>query len=324
MQLLPPFLVMLVLSFSRSAAFSARSCSLGIRRGGSRLFAATEEKETGHQPPPREARPDDPDPKLVEAFRTHQQNAPQLSNAEAIRTLVAQSTGYGTLATNSLQYPGFPTGSIVGFNTDCNGKPFFVFSSMSAHTKDINVDGRVSLTVTSKNFKDAADGRVVLIGTVKELPKEKVPEYREMYLQKHQSAFWVDFGDFTYYTMDNIDNVRFIGGFARAGAITGEEYEKALVDPLASFADPVMNHMNEDHSDSTIAMIKHYVGIDVSDANIVGLDKLGMTVKAKLDSLGGGYSKIRLPFPREISERKAVKEVIVEMTKASAGAGKSN
>lgn len=314
------FLVMFVLSFSRSAAFTARCRGLGLRRGGSQLFASTEEKETGHQPPLREAHPDDPDPKAVEAFRTHQQNAPQLSNAEAIRTLVSQSTGYATLSTNSLQYPGFPTGSIVGFNTDCTGKPFFVFSSMSAHTKDINADGRASLTITSKNFKDAADGRAVLIGTIKELPKDKISKYREMYLQKHPSAFWVDFGDFTYYTMDRIDNVRFIGGFARAGAITGEEYEKALIDPLATFADQVMNHMNEDHSDSTVAMIKHYVGIDVSDASIVGLDKYGMTVKAKLDSLGGGYSKIRLPFLREVAERKDVKNIIVEMTQASAGA----
>ena len=45
-----------------------------------------------------------------------------------------------------------------------------------------------------------------------------------------------------------------------------------------------------------------------------------MTVKAKLDSLGGGYAKVRLPFPRVVTERKAVKDVIVEMTRASAGA----
>ena len=67
--------------------------------------------------------------------------------------------------------------------------------------------------------------------------------------------------------------MRFIGGFARAGSITGKEYLAASPDPLASFADPVMNHMNDDHSDSTVAMIKHYVGVDVSDAKIVALDK---------------------------------------------------
>ena len=60
------------------------------------------------------------------------------------------------------------------------------------------------MTITAKNFKDAADGRVVLIGTVSELPKEKTPDYREQYMKKHPEAFWVDFGDFTYFTMDKV------------------------------------------------------------------------------------------------------------------------
>ena len=65
-------------------------------------------------------------------------------------------------------------------------------------------------------------------------------------------------------------------------------------------------------------MIKHYVGINVSDAKIIGLDKFGMSVRAKLNfSENDEYANIRLPFPREVVERKAVKEIIVEMTKAS-------
>lgn len=96
-----------------------------------------------------------------------------------------------------------------------------------------------------------------------------------------------------------------------AGSVTAEQYETASADPLAPFAGPVMKHMNDDHSDSTVAMIKYYVGIPVSEATIVSLDKLGMTVKAKLEVAGGGYSKVRLPFPRLVTERKTVKEVLV-------------
>ena len=117
--------------------------------------------------------------------------------------------------------------------------------------------------------------------------------------------------------MTKIASIRYVGGFARAGSITAEDYMTAQPDPLSAFAGPVMKHMNEDHSDSTIAMIKHYVGIPCAEAEIISLDKLGMTVKAKLGFANGEYSKIRLPFPRMVTERKAVKEVLVEMTKAS-------
>ena len=51
--------------------------------------------------------------------------------------------------------------------------------------------------------------------------------------------------------------------------------------------------MNGDHNDQTIAMIKHYVGIPCSDAQIVSIDSLGMMVKAKIEVAGAGYNKIR-------------------------------
>ena len=47
---------------------------------------------------------------------------------------------------------------------------------------------------------------------------------------------------------------------------------------IAPFAEPVMKHMNEDHADSTVAMVKHFAGVPCSEALIVSMDSLGMTV----------------------------------------------
>ena len=86
-----------------------------------------------------------------------------------------------------------------------------MFSSMSAHTKDVQRDGRCSLTVQAADFKGAAQGRVVLIGTVNKVPDEDVAKkaaLREKYLTKHKDAYWIDFGfvDCIYtspYLLDN-------------------------------------------------------------------------------------------------------------------------
>jgi Protein of unknown function (DUF2470) len=51
--------------------------------------------------------------------------------------------------------------------------------------------------------------------------------------------------------------------------------------------------MNDDHGANTISMVKHYVGVDCTEANIVSMDSLGMTVKAKLEIGAGGFNKIR-------------------------------
>lgn len=197
-----------------------------------------------------------------------------------------------------MQYSGFPTGSVVGFNVDEDGLPFFVFSSMSAHTKDILVDGRVSLTITSKDFKGAAEGRVVLIGNISPVTDASEKQsLRDKYLLKHKDAYWIDFGfvnlsqlakllrdrylcsDFSYFKMSSLIAIRFVGGFAMAGSVSVEDYKNAKPDPVAAFATPVMTHMNDDHADSVIAMIKHYAGVSCSEASIVSLDKFGMTVR---------------------------------------------
>ena len=198
---------------------------------------------------------------IIQAFRESQQNAPRLSVAEEVRTLIQQSIGYGVLSTNSVQYPGYPTGSVVGFWLD-EGLPFFSFSTMSAHTTDISKDGKVSLTVMANDFKGAAEGRVVLIGNVEKVNDDaKVAKLRELYLAKHKEAFWINFGDFSMFKMTSLLNVRYVGGFARAGTCSLEEYLAASPDPIAPFAGPVMTHMNDDHSDAIVAMVNHFAGV---------------------------------------------------------------
>jgi putative heme iron utilization protein len=124
--------------------------------------------------------------------------------------------------------------------------------------------------------------------------------------------------------------VRFVGGFARAGSVTSEEYTEAKPDPIMAFGGHVAQHMNDDHMHSTIAMVEHYIpGLKgdkyVQAAEITSLDSLGMYVKITRDPenedrLPGQPKqfKLRLPFPRPAEDRKDVKTLIVEMTQASA------
>jgi putative heme iron utilization protein len=128
-------------------------------------------------------------------FKERQAALPRPTFAEEVRTLIDRSIGFGVLSTNSLQYPGFPTGSVVGFQTDQKGLPFFSFSTMSAHTNDLLNDGRASLTVMARNFQGAAEGRVVLIGKIKKESNLKQQEdLRARYRARHKDAYWIDFG----------------------------------------------------------------------------------------------------------------------------------
>jgi putative heme iron utilization protein len=144
----------------------------------------------------------------------------------------------------------------------------------------------------------------------------------QLYLSKHPNAFWVNFGDFNWFRL-NVENVRFVGGFARAGDVSASDYTKSSPDPIVSVGGKVGKHMNDDHEEATLAMIEHYVGIKVESAKIVAMDSLGMDIVVERTPKGEGQPqsfKIRLPFEEPVKERKDIKEQIVKMTQASSKA----
>ena len=134
----------------------------------------------------------------------------------------------------------------------------------------------------------------------------------------------MEFGDFNWFRMDKIVDIRFVGGFARAGSVTPEEYAEAEPDPIMAFGGHVAQHMNEDHQDSTIAMIADAIpGLEVDEAVITSVDSLGMYVKVSRTPRASDQPqqfKMRLPFPRKAEDRKDVKNIIVEMTQSAAAA----
>lgn len=305
------------------------------RLAKSNLFAAEKEeveRKTGH-----EVRASGPLPDITEEeqerlqqqaqkFMDYQQNAAKLDWPTEIRTLVQYNHGYAVISTNSKAEEGYPSGSVVGFVPDENGDPLFLFSGMSTHTQDILVDPKASLTVAAKEFKGAADGRVNLMGTTSKLPQDEIEKAKELYLAKHpNSKVWINFGDFTWFRL-KVEKIRFVGGFARAGAVTAEEYHEATPDAVSQFGGAIGGHMNDDHMSATVGMVKVLPGLDdvqVTAAEITSVDSLGMYVKVTREpgvSFQPEQFKIRLPFPRAAKERGDVKTLIVEMTQAAAAA----
>ena len=260
----------------------------------------------------------------MEAYSTHQQSAPKLDWATDVRTLVQYNHGFAVLSTHSKSDPEYPSGSVVGFAPDHDGRPLFIFSGMSTHTQDILVNPHCSLTVAAKDFKGAADGRVNLMGRVELIrDKDEKEAAKEIYLKKHPGAFWVNFGDFNWFRM-TVDKVRFVGGFARAGTCTAEEYVQAKPDPIAEFGPNIAQHMNEDHMPATIAMVHASVpGMEedpenkITEAVITSVDSLGMYIKVTREKpvkyLPQQF-KLRLPFPKPAADRKDVKMLIMELS----------
>lgn len=257
---------------------------------------------------------DDPE---IAAYQAHQKTAARPTPAQDARTLMSLATSavLSTVSSHAAS-AGFPFGSVVEFAVDAAGRPLLSTSTLSPHTADLTADGRCSLTVTAPGFKSLQDARFTLTGTAVPLPEAERAAAREAFLAKYPAAFYVDFGDFRWFRVEDLRGGRFVGGFGRVASVSAEDYAAASPDPVAAFAGPVCGHMNADHMQDLIAMVRHYVGLGVDEARMLDLDRLGTTLACVRQ---GQQFKVRLPFTKPAEDRKGVKEALVEMTKAARG-----
>ena len=237
--------------------------------------------------------------------------APEPSFAERARTL-AHVSRIGSLSSISRKQPGYPFGSIMPYALDAHGQPLFLISSMAMHTHNLAADPRASLLVTNADASgDAlAASRVTLIGDVRLVAEDQLPDARSRYLASYENAkYWVDFEDFSFYGMTLID-VYYVGGFGVMGWVSASDYLSAEPDPLADSAAGILEHMNADHADSLILLARKHAGLEAQEARMTAVDRLGFNVRLKTAE---GMKGARIPFLREVRDPRSTREVLVEM-----------
>jgi putative heme iron utilization protein len=195
---------------------------------------------------------------------------------------------------------GFPIGSIVPFAVDGSGRPFILVASIAAHTRNIDADPRASLFISDPEAKGdpQSSWRASLLGEMRhvavegeevDLPEERIdrvtPEEHAHLLARYvervpAAESYVKVHNFSFYRMSTIERIRYIAGFGRICWIPGRQYMEAVADTkLAEAAPEAIEHMNDDHVDAMVTIVKGHRGIDVESVNMVELDSNGMMLE---------------------------------------------
>ena len=240
-----------------------------------------------------------------------QATIPEPSYAERARTLLHLGR-VGSLSTLSRKRPGFPFGSLMPYALDGIGRPLFLISTMAMHTQNLQQDARASLLVTQPEAEGDPLGaaRVTVVGNAATLAAPEIAEARGLYLERHpNSKYWVDFDDFSFFRMDVAD-VYYVGGFGVMGWVAAPEYVDARADPLADAAAGILEHMNADHQDALILLVRSFAGIEAQEAVMTAVDRLGFHVRMKTED---GMKGARLAFLSEVSTPADTRKMLVEM-----------
>jgi putative heme iron utilization protein len=138
------------------------------------------------------------------------------------------SIATGTLASHSLQLPGYPFASALPFVLDQAHRPVFLVSGLAEHTKNLLADRRASFLVTAGNDANLLNSpRMTLLGDA--LPVEATAELQARFLRYQPDAEqYLALGDFAFFRLQP-KRLRYVGGFAQMGWIEEAEWDEATV-----------------------------------------------------------------------------------------------
>jgi len=211
----------------------------------------------------------------------------------------------GVLSTLSTRLEGYPFGSVTPYICDHRGRPVILISTLAEHTRNIDVDPRVSLIAQpfSEDMQETA--RVTVIGLASRLDgKEDLGPRYLRHFPKAEAFFAMH--DFHFYRIDPV-RIRYIGGFGKIHWLEPQAY-LCETGTLQEDEPGILAHMNRDHRDSLSDYCRHFLGTEAAGAELVGIDPDGMDLR-----LAG--RTCRIDFPGPVFHAAAARETLVAMAK---------
>ncbi len=202
------------------------------------------------------------------------------SHAELARTLI----GPGALASvATVTESGHPYTSIVPISTVDAGAPIVCVSQLAEHTINLRRDPRASVLVHADKDKmrdPLSLPRVTLVGAF--VPFDPDEHIIAAHARMHpHSRSYLDFPDFEWWRFE-LMHARFVGGFGVMGWVSAEEYSAAQPDPVIRAVQPMIDHLNDDHADSCLAIARVLGGCpDAPTVAVTGLDRYGITLEVR-------------------------------------------
>lgn len=132
---------------------------------------------------------------------------------------------------------------------------------------------------------------------------------QEIYTNRHPGSYWVSFGGFSMHDLAEHPDCGWIrpGRNCSASGLPGSSPGSSC-----SFTEPIAKHMNEHHAEELIAMVRHPSHFPAARAHIVGVDALGMDVRASQEG-NDEIVGLRLAFLEPATDRRSVRERIIQM-----------
>ena len=188
------------------------------------------------------------------------------------------------LSTISKKYDGYPFGSFVTYVSGWNRTVFLYLSDLADHTKNLKKDHKACITIFKKNETGDVQNssRLTLMGDLEIVPEKVVERCKDRFQNIFpESKAYAQMHDFNFYQI-TINQARWIGGFGKISWLDPKNWVNISIDWFGNET-RMIDHMNEDHSNTIKSALHAMHGIQDPNATMIGLSIDGYYIRSKED-----------------------------------------
>ena len=226
--------------------------------------------------------------------------------------MLLRGTRAGALATLEAE-SGHPFATLVTVATQIDGTPLLLLSTLSAHTRNIAADERVSLLLAETGKGDPlAHPRLTLTGRAERLADDSG---RRRFLARHpKAALYADFPDFAFFRI-MLSGGHLNGGFGKAARLSAYELltDLAHAQEIVTGEAEAVAHMNEDHAEATQLYATQLLGRRKGPWRLTGIDPEGC-------DLALGEETARLSFPTPVRDGRGLRLMLKDLAEKARAA----
>lgn len=230
------------------------------------------------------------------------------TNEAATGRRTLRSLDSGVLASLSLELPGYPFGSLTPYVMTHAGELVLYVSSIAQHTRNMQANPKVSLTVVERAAGNPqALARVTVVGDASPVPEASLAAVSSRYYRLFpESEAYAETHGFSFFWIEP-RRIRYIGGFGRIFWIEAEDWR--MPTPAWAAEEPgILEHMNADHADALERIAGRAGGAPGAAATLVAVDPEGAHVRA-------GEATLYVPFREPALDMEAVRAEMVALAR---------
>ena len=194
----------------------------------------------------------------------------RMSSYEFNAVKLFRSCDSAILSTVSVKYDGYPFGSFVTYMSgDCR-TVYLYLSDIAQHTKNLKNNSKSCLTIIKMDSDKQNSERLTLLGDLKPVEKNKIEECASKYHEFFpKSREYAKMHGFNFYQFE-ISSCRWIGGFGKIAWLKNENW-KHFEPKWKKTQQAIIEHMNDDHSNSICSSLNAQHGIEDVNAKMLFL-----------------------------------------------------